>query len=128
MGLSYEDNQGAVVQAVIEEMKRFLHPQSGHDFIFNATNINKQMRDKYLTLMNDYHARHQIIYLESTKDWNSQRTVNRVPQTTIEKMRMKWDVPSLSDTYDISHLVDGVRQCLPTDIMLNHNFALNPPQ
>lgn len=57
-------NQGQVIQAARERARE--HLRAGQDFVWNATNISRQLREKSLKLLRDYNAEVEIIYLEPT--------------------------------------------------------------
>lgn len=81
------DNQGAVIQEAQNQAKAYLRKHQ--PFVWNATDITKDIRQKQISLFERYRARVRIIYLET--DWNVQLDRNssrksEVPVTAIEKM------------------------------------------
>lgn len=62
LGAPSTGNQGQVIQAARERARK--HLRAGQDFVWNATNISRQLREKSLTLLRDYNAEVEIIYLE----------------------------------------------------------------
>ena len=62
LDLDARDNQGEVIQAAREQCRA--HLRAGLDFAFNATNITRQVRRRWIDLFADYGARIEIAYLE----------------------------------------------------------------
>jgi predicted kinase len=59
-------NQGAVVQAAREKARAFL--RVGEDFIWNATNLNREIRAQVIDLLAAYNACVRIVYVEASRD------------------------------------------------------------
>lgn len=81
------DSQGAVIQKAQDCAKVYLRKHQ--PFVWNATNITKDIRQKQISLFERYGARVRIIYLET--DWETQmdrnsRRESEVPVAAIEKM------------------------------------------
>lgn len=53
---------GWVVQTAKEEARTYL--RKGQEFVWNATNITRQMRAQLIDLFVDYGAKVKIVYLE----------------------------------------------------------------
>ena len=91
------DNQGAVIQEAQDRAKVYLRRRQ--PFVWNATNITKDIRQKQISLFERYGAGVRIIYLETAwgilLDRNSSRQ-SEVPVVVIEKMLGK-TVPPMSE-------------------------------
>lgn len=88
------DNQGIVIQKAKELAKAYL--RNHQPFVLNATNVTKEIRQKYINLFERYGARVRIVYLET--DWNTQLQRNssraaEVPLEAIGKMLRKTVLP-----------------------------------
>lgn len=88
------DNQGIVIQKAKELAKAYL--RNHQPFVLNATNVTKEIRQKYINLFERYGARVRIVYLET--DWNTQLQRNssraaEVPVEAIGKMLRKTVLP-----------------------------------
>ena len=59
-------NQGAVVQAAREKARVLL--RSGDDFVWNATNLSREIRGQVVDLLTAYDARLKIVYVEASRD------------------------------------------------------------
>lgn len=62
LGVSEEDGQGEVIQAARERCRE--HLRAGRSFVFNATNVLKQTRGRWIDLFADYEARIEVVYVE----------------------------------------------------------------
>ena len=56
------DDQGEVIQAARERCRELL--RSGRSFAFNATNLLRQTRRRWIDLFADYDARIEVVYVE----------------------------------------------------------------
>lgn len=87
--------QGAVIQKAQERAKEFLRKKQ--PFVWNATNITKDTRQKQISLFERYGASVRIVYLET--EWNTllKRNGSRadeVPENAIERMLAKLVLPT----------------------------------
>lgn len=100
--ISPRDNQEPVLYAAREKARTFL--RSGDPFVWNATNLSRELRQRPLALAADYDARVKIVYVEApARDlWAQNRNrQNAVPQNVVEKMLHKWEVPGLTEAHEI---------------------------
>lgn len=91
------DNQSAVIQEAQERAKVYLRKHQ--PFVWNATNITKDIRQKEISLFERYEAGVRIVYLETAWDILLNRNSSRqseVPVAVIEKMLGK-TVPPMSE-------------------------------
>ncbi len=97
-----KDGQGAVANRARELMKRLLREK--RSFVFNATNITADMRNKYTELFHKYGAKTRIIFLETsleeTERRNEERT-DRVPYPVILSLLKKLELPTLTEARDV---------------------------
>ena len=56
------DDQGEVIQVARERCRELL--RSGRSFAFNATNLLRQTRRRWIDLFADYDARIEVVYVE----------------------------------------------------------------
>lgn len=89
------DEQGAVIHTAQERAKELLRKKQ--PFIWNATDITRDIRQKWIMLFERYNAGVRIVYLETDYDTllkrNSERE-NVVPEIAIEKMLGKLSPPT----------------------------------
>ena len=102
LGISPRENQSNVIAYAREQARK--HLRKGEDFIWNATNISRDLREKVISLASDYHARIRIVYVEApysvVTERNAQRD-NPVPQTAINKMLNRWQVPDRTEAHEL---------------------------
>ena len=100
-----KDN-GKVIQLAKEQARQLLRKEKS--FIFNATNLSKDRRSKWLTLFSDYKARTKIIYLEVPYQQLIKQNHDRrhkVPDDVIDKLIRKQEIPSFDEAHEIDYLI-----------------------
>jgi putative nucleotidyltransferase with HDIG domain len=97
------DNQGHVIQEAREQCR--VHLRAVLDFAFNATNISRQMRQRWINLFADYRARIEIVYLEpplaAIFERNTRRT-NPVPEGVIQHLVENLEPPTITECHTLS--------------------------
>lgn len=97
---------GRVIQEAKEQARNYL--RKGQDFIWNATNITKQMRMQLIDLFVDYGAKVRIVYVEKPYDlWRSQNKNREYPllDNVLDKMLLKLEVPQLAEAHEVEYIV-----------------------
>lgn len=101
-----QSHNGWAAQYAKEQARTYL--RAGKDFVWNATNITKQMRSQLISLFVEYGARVKIIYLERPyKTWQAQNR-NReavLPESVLEQMLYKLEVPALSEAHEVVYFL-----------------------
>lgn len=95
---------GKVFQMAKERCKVLMREKKG--FVFNATNITKNMRRKWIALFELYGGKVTIQYVEAPYEDIIRRNNKRkykVPQKIIEKMIKKLEVPFYDEAYDVQY-------------------------
>jgi len=93
---------GRVAQAALEQARIFLRRKQ--PFIWNATNIIQETRQKLVTLFAGYGARVHLIYLEVPYDELLERNHTRarsLPETVLEEMIQKLEIPAPWEAYEV---------------------------
>lgn len=102
LGLVQGDNVGEAVHMVTDRAKELL--RKGTPFVWNATHLSQQMRNKTLDLLYNYHAKVNLVYLEAPeheiKKRNSERDTT-LPNSKIDEMLFKWEVPSKLEAHNV---------------------------
>lgn len=97
---------GQIIQKGKEMAKEFMRERQS--FIFNATNITKDLRGKWINLFMEYGAKVKIIYIEVPyKDLlkqNSNREY-KVPDDVMDKLISKLEIPSFEESHEIDFVV-----------------------
>jgi predicted kinase len=103
-----EDAQGAVVQAARERARE--HLRARRAFVWNATNLSREVRSKCIGLMTDYGARVRVVYVEVSPD--TLRSQNRarpaariVPEAVMTRLLARWEVPDATEAHDVTHVI-----------------------
>lgn len=105
MGVSPTDNQGPVVSRAREAARE--HLRKRRDFVWNATNVSRQMRELSVNLFAAYNARVRIVYVEAPEERlyaQNRERADAVPAEVIRKLTARWEVPDLTE----AHRVDWV--------------------
>lgn len=100
-------NQGAVVQFARERCREFL--RSGTPFAFNATNLLKQTRQRWIDLFADYGARIEIVYVEPPLPRileQNRRRERPVPERVIHDLIDQAEPPTWTEAHRLV-LCDG---------------------
>ena len=94
------ENQGDVVQLARERCREFLRARTS--FAFNATNILKQTRQRWIDLFADYNARIELVYIEPPFDrllrQNKSRE-NPVPEQVVRRLAAKCEPPTWTECH-----------------------------
>jgi predicted kinase len=97
---------GWVVQEAKEQAKVFL--RKGEPFVWNATNITRQMRSQWIGLFASYKARIRLVYLEVPyADWIKQNREreNPVPVNVLQRMLGKLEVPTPDEAHSVHYII-----------------------
>ncbi|WP_053228110.1 AAA family ATPase [Spirochaeta cellobiosiphila] len=97
---------GRVVQLGKETCKEYLRNKM--TFVFNATNITKELRNKWISLFIDYKARVKIIYLEVPFQQllvQNQNRENIVPEGVIDRLIQKLEIPTYEEAHEIEYII-----------------------
>ncbi len=107
-GAEQTGNQGAVVQAAREKARGFL--RAGENFVWNATNLSREIRTQVIDLLVAYEACVRIVYVEAGRDvfLGHNRSRNAVvPVSAIERMMDRWEVPDPTEALEVEWWVNG---------------------
>ncbi|MBD5503643.1 MAG: AAA family ATPase [Lachnospiraceae bacterium] len=102
LGVPPTKDSGRVVQIAMEQARAFLRKKE--PFIWNATNIIQETRQKLVGLFAGYGARVHILYLEVPyKDLliRNQKRSRYIPEQVLEEMIRKLEVPADWEAYEV---------------------------
>jgi len=102
LGIDATDNQGKVIQEAREQCR--IHLRAGQNFAFNATNITRQMRQRWIDLFADYSARIEIVYLEPPLSMLVGQNKHRprpVPEKVILELLEKLEPPNMTECHSL---------------------------
>jgi predicted kinase len=94
--------QGLVVTRARERAKEYL--RKGTSFVWNATNLSRQMRERSIALFATYNARVRIVYVEAPASalWRQNRDrEDPVPASAVRAMMDRWEVPDLTEAHEV---------------------------
>ena len=103
------NGQGKVAQEAMKKCKQFLRVQES--FIFDATNLTKKMRDKWVNMFMRYNARVKIVYVEVPVDLIFKRNKGKsspIPEDIITKLYNKIDIPDLTECHEIHYEIGEI--------------------
>ncbi|MWN32599.1 MULTISPECIES: AAA family ATPase [unclassified Gilliamella] len=106
--LKHGENEGLVIQFVLAKVKQWLRAKQ--PFIWNATHLSQEMRQKALDLLYAYHANVEIVYLEQPEKELYRRNSARdttLPNKTIQRLLNKWEVPLQTEAHKVSYLINS---------------------
>ena len=102
MGISPVGPQGEIVNAAQKQAKEYLRKKK--PFVFNATNVTPDIRQKQIKLFMNYKASVKIVFLETTWDEMLRRNQNRaevVPESAINNILEKLVVPNVCEAHEV---------------------------
>jgi putative nucleotidyltransferase with HDIG domain len=95
-------NQGAVVRAARERAKE--HLRAERRFVWNATNVTRQMRRQLVDVFADYGARVEIVYVHAPLPRLLERNRRRehgVPDAAVRDLLGKLEVPDATEAHGV---------------------------
>lgn len=109
LDVSPDDAQGAVLQAAWGRARELLRKE--HPFVWNATNLSRQIRGQSIQLCLDYGARVSIVYVEVAPQILAEQNRRRggtaqVPTKAIERMFDRWEVPDLTEAHAVELAIE----------------------
>jgi predicted kinase len=109
LGIKHGGNVGAAVHLAVDRAKALLRDKA--PFVWNATHLSGQMRQKTLDLLYAYNAEVEIVYLENTEREIMRRNTKRdttLSNAGIEKMLYRWEVPTPIEAHRVTYHADTV--------------------
>ncbi|MEK6829879.1 MAG: AAA family ATPase [Nanoarchaeota archaeon] len=98
--------EGRAIQEAKELSKVYMRVRQ--DFVYNATNITKEMRSKVISEFEDYGAKVEVIYIEVPYKELLQQNHNReykVPESAVENMIGSLEMPDITECYKVQYCV-----------------------
>ena len=103
--VSPKGNQGKVIQLAKERAKQLLRQKQA--FVWNSTNITRNLRQQLVDLFVTYKARVKIVYIEPKPEVLYNRNRNRqypVPKNVLTKLLRKLEVPLLTEAHEVIYI------------------------
>jgi len=102
LGVEATENQGTVAQLARERCRELLRARTS--FAFNATNLLRPTRQRWIDLFADYDARIEMVYVEPALsvilDQNKRRK-RLVPEDVIVELANKLEPPTWTETHGL---------------------------
>lgn len=111
LGVDATDDQGGVIQAARERCRELL--RSGRSFAFNATNLLRQTRRRWIDLFADYDARIEIVYIEPPLPVILDRNRRRerpVPEKVILGLARRFEPPTWTEAHGLTFICEGAEE------------------
>jgi predicted kinase len=108
MKIAPTENQGPVVARARERAREYLRRKQS--FIWNATNISRQLRGHCISLCAAYNARVRIIYVETGAAVLTEQNRSRergVPPEVIDRLFARWEPPDLTEAHQVEFVIRG---------------------
>lgn len=102
LGVDPTDDQGRVIQLASERCREKL--RVGESFAFNATNLLRQTRGRWLSLFADYNAWVELVYVEPPMKCILKQNRERrddVPESVVLKLAAKVEPPSWLEAHQV---------------------------
>lgn len=102
------ENSGELFNRAKERAREYL--RAGVTFVWNATNLSRDLRGRVLDLFALYNPRIRIVYVESSSGRLRRQNRERdhaVPETVLERMLHAWDVPDRTEAHEVDYVIRG---------------------
>lgn len=99
---------GRVIQFAKEKARTFLRAKTS--FVFNATNLTRDIRSRWISLFTDYNARVKIVYIEVPYKTLLKQNKERqyaVPENVVHKLIGKLEMPDVREAHDVEYIIEG---------------------
>lgn len=111
LGVDPTGDQAAVVAAARERARA--HLRAGRSFVWNATNLSRQQRDRCVGLAAGYRARVEIVAVEASPGVLAARNRDRaapVPARVLDRLVGRWEAPDVTEAHALHRVVTGGEQ------------------
>jgi predicted kinase len=102
------EHQGEVVNRARDLARAYLRQR--RSFVWNATNLSRQLRRGCVRLFADYGARVCIVYLEVTPEILAEQNRRRtavVPEKVLARLLERWEIPDRTEAHEVRWEVRG---------------------
>ncbi|RSM71609.1 poly(A) polymerase [Kibdelosporangium aridum] len=99
------DDQRPVISAAQEQARK--HLRAGESFVWNGTNVSRQIRQQSIGLTAAYKARVEVVALEAPLAVITSRNAARpepVPAAVIDRLVNKWEAPDPTEAHSVRWL------------------------
>lgn len=94
--------QGQIIQKALEIAKAYCAKKQS--FIWNSTNLTREMRSGLLSTFGVYNPRFRIVYVETSQENIFARRKEDIPMQNLQKMFRILDIPQLTEAHEVVYL------------------------
>ncbi len=108
LGLRHGQNDGMAAHYAVDKAKELLRRKQ--PFVWNATHLSQQMRDKTVDLLFAYQAEVELVYLEMPRAELLRRNSRRdtsLSNKALEGMLHKWELPLPTEAHAVQYVCAG---------------------
>ena len=93
--------QAHVIQAAYAQAK--IYAAKKQSFVWNSTNLTKDLRAKLITILSVYNPKFRIIYVETSRKNVQHRREADIPKSVLEKMYRLLEMPQLTEAHEVEY-------------------------
>lgn len=100
--------QGSVVAAAYEQAR--VHLRARQSFVWNATNVTREMRSRCIDVCVRYGARVRLVSVEASESeiyGRNRVREERVPASVLERLIRRWETPDLTEAHTVEWVNTG---------------------
>jgi predicted kinase len=108
LGVRPADDQRAVVAAAHRLARE--HLRAGRPFVWNATNVSRQLREQCIGLVAGYRGRVDLVALEAPAEVLRERNRARahpVPDAVLDRLVRRWETPDPTEAHTVRWVVSA---------------------
>jgi len=108
LGVDPRAPQGPVAAAAREQAR--VHMRTGRTYVWNATNVTRQHRQRIIDLAADYRYRVTLVQVEAPADRlfaQNQGRPDAVPEAVIHALLRKWQFAEPTEAHELVHVTGG---------------------
>ena len=108
LAIGADQPQGRVIAEAYDRARTLL--RAGQDFVWDATNLSRDVRRRVTNLCMQYRARIRIVYVEAPPALLHRQNANRahpVPPAVLERLLSRWDPPDPTECHELHYIVEG---------------------
>lgn len=106
LGVVHGENEGAVIHAAFDRARELLRKKTF--FVWNATHLNPELRQKTLGLIHDYGGHTHLVHVETSYEESLRRNKTRersLPDAALQRMFWKWEPPMQTEAWKVEHVL-----------------------
>ncbi len=93
--------EGRIIQLAYENAKE--HGRKKQSFIWNSTNLTKDLRQKFISAIAPYNPKIRIVYIETSWQNVLSRRKTTIKQNALRQMRRLLEIPQLTEAHEVEY-------------------------